>query len=90
MWYRFYEIGTNKPIFSGRDGIIKHNLNEIELERITGYTWAGEWPDKILKLAATTGYYENKVYVEVVDTKSQSDHGLTLDKGSLTPVTGNK
>ncbi len=90
LWYRFYEVGTNKPIFSGRDGIIKHNLNEIELERITGYTWAGEWPGKILKLAATTGYYENKVYVEVVDTKSKSDLGLTLDKGSLTVITGDE
>lgn len=88
LWYRFYEIGTNQPIFSGRDGIIKHKLNEIELERITGYTWAGEWPAKILKIAATTGYYENKVYVEVVGSASKSEAGLTLEKGKLTKVTG--
>lgn len=43
-WYRFYEIGTNLPIFSGRDGAIKHTIQEIEQERRDGYRWAGEWP----------------------------------------------
>ena len=38
-WARFYEIGTNRPIFSGRDGVIKYDINEIELERRTGYSW---------------------------------------------------
>ncbi|OXM82556.1 pectate lyase [Paenibacillus rigui] len=90
IWYRFYEIGTNKPIFSGRDGIIKHNVNEIELERIQGYSWTGEWPSKILNIAATTGYYENKVYVQLIGNASKSDAGLTLEKGKLTLVTGSK
>lgn len=39
IWARFYEIGTNRPIFCGRDGIIKYNLSEIEYERRTGYSW---------------------------------------------------
>lgn len=87
IWYRFYEIGTNKPIFSGRDGVIKHNVNEIEMERIQGYSWTGEWPNKVLSLAATTGYYENKVYVEVIGNTSKSEAGLPLEKGKLTVVT---
>jgi PelA/Pel-15E family pectate lyase len=88
IWYRFYEIGTNKPIFSGRDGIIKHNVNEIELERIQGYSWTGEWPAKILNIASTTGYYENKVYVQVAGSASRNEAGLTLEKGKLTAVAG--
>lgn len=39
IWARFYEIGTNRPIFSGRDGVIKSSLAEIEHERRTGYNW---------------------------------------------------
>jgi PelA/Pel-15E family pectate lyase len=48
IWARFYEIGTNKPIFVGRDGIIKYNLSEIDQERRTGYAWYGTWPSKIV------------------------------------------
>jgi PelA/Pel-15E family pectate lyase len=39
LWARFYEIGTNRPIFCGRDGMIKYNLAEIEHERRIGYSW---------------------------------------------------
>ena len=39
MWARYYQIGTNRPIFAGRDGIIRYNLAEIEQERRRGYAW---------------------------------------------------
>lgn len=39
LWARFYEIGTNKPIFAGRDGIIRYNLSEVQQERRRGYSW---------------------------------------------------
>jgi PelA/Pel-15E family pectate lyase len=39
VWARFYEIGTNRPIFVGRDGVVKYNLAEIEEERRNGYAW---------------------------------------------------
>ena len=41
---RFYEIGTNRPFFCGRDGIKKYSLAEIENERRTGYSWYGDEP----------------------------------------------
>jgi PelA/Pel-15E family pectate lyase len=44
LWARFYQIGTNRPIFSGRDGIVKYSLAEIEYERRANYSWYGEWP----------------------------------------------
>ena len=43
LWARFYEIGTNRPIFSGRDGAKKYSIAEIETERRNGYAWYGEW-----------------------------------------------
>ena len=39
LWARFYEIGPNRPIFVGRDGVIKYNVAEIEAERRNGYQW---------------------------------------------------
>ena len=37
IWARFYEIGSNRPIFVGRDGVVKYSVAEIEHERRTGY-----------------------------------------------------
>jgi PelA/Pel-15E family pectate lyase len=48
LWGRFYEIGTNRPIFCGRDGVIKYSLAEIEYERRTGYRWYVSDPVKLL------------------------------------------
>jgi len=48
IWARFYQIGTNRPIFCGRDGRIKYRLAEIEHERRTGYSWYGYWPADLL------------------------------------------
>ena len=49
IWARFYEIGTNRPFFSGRDSIKKYAVAEIESERRNGYAWYGTWPEKLLK-----------------------------------------
>ncbi len=52
LWARFYEIGTNYPIFVGRDGTIRYSLGEIEIERRTGYKWLNNWAEKLI----TTDY----------------------------------
>lgn len=39
IWARFYEIETNRPVFAGRDGVIRYSLAEIEQERRAGYGW---------------------------------------------------
>ncbi len=49
IWARFYDIETNKPFFSGRDGIKKWSVAEIENERRTGYAWYGTWPRELLE-----------------------------------------
>ncbi len=48
LWARFYDIETNKPFFSGRDGIKKNDVREIEYERRTGYGWYGHWPEELI------------------------------------------
>jgi PelA/Pel-15E family pectate lyase len=49
LWARFYEIGANRPIFSGRDGVVKYSLAEIEHERRTGYGWYTSAPAALLE-----------------------------------------
>ena len=47
-WARFYQIGSNRPIFSGRDSVIHYDLAEVELERRIGYAYYGTWAEKLL------------------------------------------
>lgn len=49
LWARFYEIGTNRPLFCGRDGVIKYSLAEIEHERRNGYRWYVNNPAELLQ-----------------------------------------
>ncbi|MGI6082067.1 MAG: pectate lyase [Limnochordia bacterium] len=57
-WARFYEIGTGRPIFAGRDGIVRYDVSEIELERQLNYAWHGTWPKSLLATAQDRGYME--------------------------------
>jgi PelA/Pel-15E family pectate lyase len=49
IWARFYEIGTNRPMFVGRDGVIHDKYSQIERERRRGYAYYGYWPQKLLR-----------------------------------------
>lgn len=49
LWARFYEIGTNRAIFCGRDGIVKYSLAEIEHERRIGYSWYSNSPSVLIE-----------------------------------------
>jgi PelA/Pel-15E family pectate lyase len=49
IWARFYELGTNRPVFVGRDSIVKYSVAEIEHERRVGYAWYVEEPKKLLQ-----------------------------------------
>ncbi len=49
IWARFYQIETMKPIFIGRDGVIKYNVNEIEAERQNGYAWYVDGANDLLE-----------------------------------------
>jgi PelA/Pel-15E family pectate lyase len=49
LWARFYELGTERPIFIGRDTVIHYSLSEIERERRGGYAWYDDRPAEVLK-----------------------------------------
>ena len=39
IWSRYYQIGTDKPIFGDRDKSIHDDVNELSRERRNGYSW---------------------------------------------------
>ena len=39
IWSRYYQIGTDKPIFGDRDKTIHDDVNDLSLERRNGYSW---------------------------------------------------
>jgi PelA/Pel-15E family pectate lyase len=49
LWARFYELDTDRPLFCGRDGVVKYTLAEIEKERRVGYAWYVETPRRLLE-----------------------------------------
>ena len=48
MWARFYQIGTNKPFYCSRDGVMRDSLSQISSERRNHYVWLGYWPEALL------------------------------------------
>ena len=49
LWARFYELGTDRPLFIGRDKQVHFTFTEIERERRSGYAYYGTWPASLLK-----------------------------------------
>ena len=43
LWARFYELGTNIPIYCDRDRKLTYNLSELGEERRHGYGWQGRY-----------------------------------------------
>jgi len=39
IWARYYQIGTDMPIFADRDKSIHDNVSELSQERRNGYSW---------------------------------------------------
>ena len=48
LWARFYELGTNRPLFTGRDRMPRYDFNKIERERRLGYRYLGTWPAALI------------------------------------------
>ena len=84
LWARFYDIETNRPIFSGRDGIRKYSMAEIEPERRNHYRWYvdngrlvaenyANWKEKWLKPASAAIVEEIKNNIEKADAVVAAD-----------------
>jgi len=49
IWARYYEIGTDEPIYGDRDKSIHDDVNEISRERRKGYGWFKDSAKRVLE-----------------------------------------
>lgn len=49
IWTRYYELGTERPLFSDRNSKFLYNLAEVSRERREGYSWYTYAPREVLK-----------------------------------------
>jgi pectate lyase, PelA/Pel-15E family len=56
MWYRFYDLSSNRGFFSDRDSRKVYDIMDISEERRNGYSWGGNYGDKIISYANSVGY----------------------------------
>ena len=48
VWARFYELGTNRPLYLDRDSVFRYDFSEIGYERRSGYGYHGDWAAELL------------------------------------------
>jgi len=48
LWARFYELGTNRPLYVDRDSVFRYDFAEISYERRSGYSYHGTWAASLI------------------------------------------
>jgi len=61
IWARFYDIHNNRPLFGDRDGSVKYNYNEVSEERRNGYSWFGDYAQKLITKEYPKWLEKNKI-----------------------------
>ncbi len=49
LWARFYELGTDRPLYMDRDSKPLHDFMKVGYERRSGYSYHGTWPASLLE-----------------------------------------
>lgn len=49
LWSRYYQIGTELPIFGDVDKTIHNRIGDISRERRDGYAWFSSMPNRVLR-----------------------------------------
>jgi PelA/Pel-15E family pectate lyase len=53
IWARYYDLGSDLPVFGDRDKTMHDKVEELSLERQRGYSWFNNGPQKMLETYAT-------------------------------------
>jgi len=48
LWARFYELGSNRPLFVDRDKVFNYDYEKVGRERRGGYDYYGHWATSLL------------------------------------------
>jgi len=76
-WARFVELGTNKPLYYDRGRKRVNSLEEISLERRTGY---GYELDLTTRLAAAQRRYDKVTHLSRAALRQEENRALTKDE----------
>ncbi len=49
LWGRFYHMESMRPIFVGRDAVIKYDIKDLDPERAGGYAWYVSSPENLIE-----------------------------------------
>lgn len=63
LWARFYELGTNRPLYVDRDSVFHYDFAKIGYERRSGYAYNGTWPASLLATAYPAWCKKHKLQV---------------------------
>ena len=82
QWARLYEIGTDQPVFSTRDGELLYTIKDMQSEGVS-YNWLGKYsiPDAMKKLE--TMLADEKLY-----SKLYGDEAVWTPQRNLTQLEG--
>lgn len=50
VWARFYDLADNSVVLANRDSKRVERLDQIHLERRSGYGWYGDWPARLIEV----------------------------------------
>ncbi|WP_239058200.1 pectate lyase [Bacteroides sp. 214] len=78
IWGRYYDLEFCEPYVCDRDGIPRRRLEEIGVERRTGYSWYGDRAAELYSIYETwSAKYDPKNKVEIsLTTKGCNENGL--------------
>ncbi len=65
IWARYYEIGTDRPIFGDRDKTIHDNVEDLSRERRNGYAWYRDTPAGALEQYASWSKTHPQISVSI-------------------------
>ena len=72
VWARFYEIGSNAPVFAGGDGVVRYRLADLQPEHRAGHDWYNQRGAEVL------AGYERWVYARRWDGLPPTNTDETL------------
>jgi len=88
-WARFYEIGTNRPIYGDRDGRVYYRLSEISRERQLGYDWEERFPEVITALRLSGAVLDGgREALETERKRNNLEAGLEKTSHALLAIDG--
>ena len=85
IWARYYDLETQTPFFSGRDGKKTTDIGKIEKERREGYAWYGDWAKD---LVGSGGAAPGGAGPVVTDPVHVDVAGVTFRFASAGPIAG--